>query len=261
MEYEIRKNGFGLSYGLLADDEVAGYYQPWFHNWQEQVSGLSTSGSLVLGGAPGAGKSHITQDAYAGAYAEGRPVVMLSCHVNSGSTVGREFTETLLADLATSEGPLLVLDNLDFMVYTGGAKRRRSDKKTGEYAEFVDRSVRRLRDVGCRVLTTVHSELWRQNHSAAPQGIWDIYEQLVVDLGGEKIFRGEIDMYNAADILLRRGIPFNIARDIAEALEDHSRLVFRQAHHINPDTFIEEGIVAAIKEVNELRDRKIAGGA
>lgn len=260
MEFEIRKNGLGVSYGLLADDEIAPDYQPWFYDWQQQVSGLSSFGSLVLGGAPGAGKSHITQDVYRGVYAEGSPVAMLSCHINSGSLVGRDFTETLLGDLATTDGSLLVLDNLDFMVYTGGAKRRRSDKKVGDYAEFIDSSVRKLRDVGCRVLTTVHSELWRQNHSAASQGIWDIYEQLVADLGGERMFRGEIDIYNAVDILLRRGIAFNIARDISEALEDRGRLVFRQAHHINPETFIELGIDAAIKDVNDLRDKKIEGG-
>ncbi|HRV75898.1 MAG: hypothetical protein H6799_00655 [Candidatus Nomurabacteria bacterium] len=260
MEFDIRKNGYGLAYGVLENDETPSSYDPWFHNWRDHSGALSSFGGLVLGGAPGAGKSHITQDVYRGHYVEGSPVAMISCHINSGSISGRSFTETLIKELGDVAGAMLVVDNLDFMVYTGGAKRRRSDKKTCEYAQFMDTLVRRAMANGCCVLATVHSELWRQNHSEAPQDIWDMYEELIMDLGGEKVFRGEIDFYNAVDTLLRRGVPFALARDIAEALEDKERLVFRQAHHIKPDTFVNLGIEEAIKEVNDLRDKKIKGG-
>jgi len=261
MIVNLRQNGFGLSYNAGPDADPTAY-EPWFDDAGQQLEALINDGAQVLGGEPGAGKSHIAADMFQAADAAGMASHMLASHINAGSMAGREETQAMLTRTrdAGEEG-LLVIDNFDFMLYTGARKRRRSDAKVREYAGFLGPAVLDCHDAGCKIVATVHSDEWRDNHSQAPEEAKRYYADLVDNLGGETVFTGAISQANAERLLLRREVDPDLAADIAAELARVDGLLFRQAHHINPLVFAEAGIEAAVTAVNQLRDQKIAGGA
>lgn len=256
-----RENGFGIQYGARFD-ECTIPYEPWFDDRQQYLDRASNNGAVVLGGEPGAGKSHITADVFREAYDQGMYVCMISCHINAGGQAGRAQTHEIL-ETAEDVGSecLVVIDNLDFMVYTGGLKRRRTNARVGEYATFLTEKVYAIEEAGCAVFATVHSDEWRNNHSQAPEDIRSTYDQLVAQLGGEIEFTGEISLQNAERLLRNRGIPAELTSAIAQDLLHEGKLCFRQAHHLSLETYIAEGISAACEEVDTLKAHKIQGGA
>lgn len=261
MIVQRRQNGFGLRYGLRFD-EASVAYEPWFDNYEDYADDAFKEGAVVLAGEPGAGKSHITEDVLLGTYNLGRPVCMVSCHINSGNRIGRQATqETFQAAADMASDCLVIIDNLDYLVYTGAVRRRRTNASVTEYAAFMTSEVARLQEMGCAILATIHTQEWRENHSQAPSAIWAAYGETVASLGGEVTFTGVITEENAARLLRLRGIDTLTAADIARELKEADALYFRQAHHISPQTYQEGGIQAAITEVDEFKKRKITGGA
>lgn len=256
-----RQNGYGLRYGVCFDTTPQAY-EPWFDDHAKYIADAFRDGAVVLSGEPGAGKSHITEDAVFGSYAMGKAVCMVSCHINAWSRAGRDATQEVF-DTAGSLGSdcLVVIDNLDYLVYTGAIKRRRTNASTREYAAFITRNVTQLQDEGCAIFATVHSAAWRQNHSRAPQDVWNQYETLVAGLGGETVFTGSVTLENAERLLQLRGIDSSTSVAIAGELEQADALYFRQAHHLSVDTWQSQGIMAATAEVDAFKNQKIAGGA
>lgn len=262
MIVERRQNGYGLRYGAQFNDAAPPAYEPWFDDSGRYVGEVVSSGSMVLSGEPGAGKSHITQDVLRGSYDIGKAVCMVSCHINSGSSLGRDFTqETFRTAADIGSDCLVVVDNLDYLVYTGAVKRRRTNSKVEQFAEFMLGEIAHMRDSGCAIFATTHTQLWRENHSDAPIHVWKAYEAAVDALGGERTFTGAISKDNAQRLLKMRGIDQIAAAAVAEDLHSVGGLFFRQAHHLSIDTYNDKGIIAAVAEVESLKQQKIDGGA
>lgn len=261
MLVKLRQNGYGLEYGACFSGEQDDY-NPWFDDANQQFSKLMETHSQVMSGEPGAGKSHITTDLFRAAYSGGMMSCMLACHINSGSMAGRQTTQEMLTTAKEAgEECLVVVDNLDFMIYSGSRKKRRSDAKLAEYADFVGGALLDCLDADCTVLATVHSDEWRARHSRAPETLWQRYQKVVTSLGGEQPFAGTITSTNAERLLLRRNIEPELAASITGELTRVGALLFRQAHHISPSIFTEQGIEAAVEAVDKFKDQKIAGGA
>jgi hypothetical protein len=260
MIVEQKKNGFGLRYGVAFGGEPD-LHEPWFDDHKDLIEDVFTTGAVVLSGEPGAGKSHITQDVFYGAYSAGKAVCMVSCHVNAGSVIGRTVTqETFDTAADIGEDCLVVADNLDYLVYTGAVKRRRTDAKVVKYAEFMTDNLLRLRESGCAIFATVHTDLWRDNHSSAPGSVRAQYDTLVGLLGGESIFAGDVSQANATRLLCRRGTEPMVAAAIAADLAKIGALQFRQANHISVETYQKFGIQRATASVEAVKQHKIAGG-
>lgn len=263
MLVHLKQNGFGLRYGAHIEQAPPARSMPlWFDDSPEMFAQIQSGQPLVLGGEPGAGKSHIASDIFESGYASELGCFMLSCHINTSNLKGRETTEeTFKTAQELGEESVIVLDNLDFAIYTGGTRRRRSNRQTAEYCDFISRSALQSLDAGCRILATVHSDAWRGNHSDALPETKNAYHTLISQLGGEQTFTGSMTAGNVERILGYRGIASSTAASIAGELHTLDELNFRNAYHINPDTYNEHGISAAVACVRAVMQQKIAGGA
>lgn len=257
----LNRNGYGLQYGIRFDeDPLIGRF--WFDYADEYLDRLTTEGPIILGGEPGAGKSHIASDVLVAAHDADKAFLMIACHINGGNLKGREQTnESLRTAQELGEDAIVIFDNFDFAVYTGAAKRRKSDAKVSEFCEFITVAAQSCADAGCGVMATVHTDEWRANHSAAPIEVFDMFDSAVSSLNGIQDFTGDMTIENAVRILTERGISAIDATRIASELEENGGLCFRQAYHINPDKIVNNGIVQAMLDVEDLKNRKIAGGA
>ena len=255
------QNGYGLRYGTRFDDTTR-REDLWFNYAPKMFSELQSEQVLILSGEPGAGKSHITADLFDEAFAHDMGVFMLSSHINGGNMKGRAATaECFETAQELGSDALVIVDNFDFAIYTGGHKKRKTNKQTDEYCRFITSSVVDCADAGCLVLGTIHSDSWRDNHSNAHPETKQLYQDTITKLGGATTFLGLVTEQNAVQIIQRRGIDLETAQAIARELKIHEALEFRQAHHINPDVWREQGAEVAIQQVNNLKDQKIAGGA
>jgi hypothetical protein len=261
MIHRINNNSFGLTYGVIFSEEATDTNY-WFEYAPDYLERIQSSGPMILGGEPGAGKSHIASDVVNAAHEEGSAFLMIACHINGGSLKGRNDTiESLKTAQDIGREAVVVFDNFDFAVYTGAVKRRKSNAKVAEYCRFITDSALTCADAGCSVLATVHTEEWRRNHSQAPTEVFDQFNKAVSELNGIIDFTGVLSVNNAINILLRRGIPIDEASEIANQLERNNGLLFRQAYHIDPDVIIRKGVIAAMSEVDKLKNQKIVGGA
>lgn len=253
---EDRRNGYGLRYGHNPNghDQV---YTPWFDYSPDLAP--ESGDCLVLGGEPGAGKSHITEDIFQIGYGQGKEVVFLSTHINSGSRKGAEKTaEVLKAATDRGEEALLVLDNFDFLIYSGGKKKRRTQTELREYFGRMSTQILSSRDSGCSIAATVHSKEWLVNHTKwTPPELIGEFGIILTEFGGIRPFTGEISMSNATDLLVRRGISVASAEDIARNLYENNGLCFRQAHHIDPAIIEAKGVEAAMNIVDAKKQAMI----
>ena len=261
MILDLRKNGFGLTYGQRMPEELIDQ-EVWFDNAPTEFQKLLDQQAIVYMGEPGAGKSHISQDIFNLGLANDMACLMVACHINSNNLRGREATASSLNDARSAKQEAIVMfDNFDFAVYTGSVRRRKTNRQVQEYCEFVTASVLDCLDAGCHVLATTHDDGYRSNHSAANQSTFDMFNDCIEELGGSTEFTGNLTKENAIRILVNRGIDLNLADIIAGELELNEALCFRQAYHINPELFIKEGATSAIAVVDKLKQDKISGGA
>jgi hypothetical protein len=261
MLLHLKQNGFGLRYGAAFECPLP-TGNLWFDTAPQMFNEIAADQPLVLGGEPGAGKSHIADDILKTSYASGLGCFMLSCLINCNNLKGRAETEATFATAQDlGQDCMIVLDNLDFTIYTGGLRRRRSNRVAAEYCDYISSATLRSLDAGCRILATVHSDEWRDNHSDALPKTKTAYGALVQALGGEKQFTGAMSYDNAVRIIGNRGIDPSTTIAIADALRDNDGLNFRNARHIDPGTFASQGASAALHSVRETMLRKIAGGA
>lgn len=258
---EDKRNGFGLKYGQ-GPNEPVDFYEPWF-DYAEMLAPAAGE-SLVLGGEPGAGKSHIAEDIFRIGYEEGSSVAFISTHINSGSASGRGATSEIMQFMATAahcdEKAVVVLDNFDFLVYSGGKRKRRSEPKIRDYFEHMSGLVLGAVDAGCAITATVHNDSWLENHTKwTPTSLLDDYDDLLSELGEVTSFKGEVNSLNAIELLQRRGFDADLAGYIAMELCANNGLFFRQAHHIDPIIIQEQGVVAAMEVVKAKKQEMIDG--
>lgn len=257
----LKQNGYGLRYGTTFEEKRE-TVALWFDSAPELFMSLQETQSITLSGEPGAGKSHIAEDIFRLALAEGLGAVMLSTHINAGSQKGRATTsETLATAEALGDEAVVIFDNLDFAIYTGGSKKRRTKKQTVEYCDFITESYSRCIDAGCIVLATIHSEEWRTHHSEAPIDAKAKFATTIEQYGGAELFSGCISAENVYRLLCERGIASTTASAITNDLDEIGFLTFRQAYHIDPEVYKDAGIVSAVKRVEQLKEQKIQGGA
>lgn len=261
MIVDLRKNGFGLTYGQRMPEELIDQ-EVWFDNTPTEFQKLLHQQAIVYMGEPGAGKSHISEDIINTGLANDMACLMIACHINGNNLKGRDATVSALEDarLAKAE-TIVVFDNFDFAVYTGGARKRKTNQQVEEYCNFITTAALNCLDAGCHVLATTHDSAYRNNHSDAKQSVIDRFNNCIEVMGGSTEFTGNITKENAIRILVNRGIDHNLADMIAGELEFNEALCFRQVYHIDPELFIKEGTTSAIAVIDKLKQDKISGGA
>lgn len=236
-------------------------YEPWFDYADDLVKLVGEVGSVAVYGGPGAGKSHITEDILVSSYHSGKPTLMVACHVNANHPKGREFTDEAIKT-AADIGAIVIFDNLDYAVYTGGKFRRRSNTKALEEVRVQESRVSLLCEHGANVMATLHTSEWRRNHSGLPEEEIQRFEQFVKNNFKVQLeFTGELGRPNAKRILLRRGASQAEAQTLVEELDRLSALTFRNTFHIDIGAALSDGAEVAIRRVSELQQQKLIGGA
>lgn len=260
MYYNNRSNGFGLTYGNSLEGGATNFV-PWFDSYKAYIRTMEDESAVLLSGEPGAGKSHITEDVVMASRAMGRDCLQVWCHINGSSKKGRTKTEELLAELlqARSEG-VLVLDNVDYAVYTGGNRKyKRSNSTALAYRDFLKEVIAQTVDSEVSVFATGHTKDWRYNHSRIPDVEAEFMHMLPADIC-HITFSGAMTEDNVRRILEQRDYPPEEAANIASALHSLGQLSFRNAFHIRPLDTSEASIVSALQAVEDVKNQKMHGG-
>jgi hypothetical protein len=260
MHYFNKLNGFGLTYGSSLDENVSSF-SPWFDDYETYVNTMVDAPAVLLSGEPGAGKSHIAEDVVQASRMVGKECLQIWCHINGSSIKGRSKTEELLARLiqARSEG-VLVLDNLDYAVYTGGnRKNKRSISKALAYKDFLKNVVGQAVESDVNVLATGHTPQWRAYHSRIPQAE-DEFNSILPAATHHITFTGVMTEENVRRILVQRNILPADAATIAQRMHALGRLTFRNAYHIDPQDTTPAAIDTALQTVEEIKNQKLHGG-
>ena len=261
MKYVNMKNGYGLKY-IPADTKSDS--TPWFDDYDKYLTQLAQGNNLLLSGEPGAGKTHIAEDVREGASRElGKACLQIAMHINGSNPKGQETTLQLIEELKAERG-ILVVDNADYIVYTGGNnKSRRSMPRVLGYIDFIQEIVSDLLRSETRIFATCHTQEWRDNHSRleSPESVFnDTYP----DSFFSRIpFSGSMNLENVIRILQRRGLEQPEAERLGKIMEDLGSLSFRNAFHIDLNSVQNadpENMTLAIEAVQEVKNIKIAGG-
>lgn len=261
MQYINMKNGFGLKY-IPAD--VRADYTPWFDDYGKYLTRLEEGDNLLLSGEPGAGKSHIVEDIRESTAKElGKDCLQIALHINGSNPRGRKTTLQLIEVLKANKG-ILVVDNADYVVYTGGnKKRRRSMPRTLDYINFIQKIVSGLLNSDARIFATCHTPEWRENHSrlTSPESIFnDTYPDSFLS---KVNFNGSMSLENVIRILQRRGLEPPEAERLGEIMQGLGSLTFRNAFHIdlsNVQNADPANVTLAIEAVQNVKNIKIVGG-
>jgi len=257
--YHNNRNGYGITYGNSLDTHAEAYV-PWFDDYETIVEAMQNA-PMLLSGEPGAGKSHIAEDIIVASRKSGKESLQIWCHINGSSTKGREMTERLIGQLleARSDG-VLVLDNIDHAVYTGGnRKNKRSNHKALEYGKFLGEVMQEATSNDVQILATGHTPQWRQNHSRL-EGVESVFRDMLPDTMQEIQFTGVMSEDNVQRILEQRGIDREFATMITRRLRTLGELSFRNAYHITPVGVTQEAIDEAVKDVSAVKNEKLHGG-
>ena len=259
MIYSNKLNGYGLLYGQGQNDCDA-QYVPWFDDRTDYVSALEETG-LLLSGEPGAGKSHIAEDVLQDSLRFGKDCLQIICHINGSSEKGRSETQKLVTQLAQAkENGALVLDNADYVVYTGGRRKKISNAKSARYRSFLRNVIETSYDAGTHIFATSHTAMWRQNHSSIPETEDAFYGIFPRGAVVEKEFTGSMTASNVYRILCLRGVESTKAQQITNVLQSLGSLSFRNAYHIETQETTPEAVAEAVHKVDDIKNQKIIGG-
>lgn len=250
-------NEFGLKFGEGLDD-YSSEYKPWFFDYSKYQGALANSSGILLSGEPGAGKSHIVDDVFNGALGKDKNCLLIRCHINGSSRKGRDYTTTLIEQLIESGNGLLILDNVDFSIYTG-SRNNRSKAKVKEYGQFLKQVIDLSMSQSLSMFATCHNKEWRNSHSSIAE-----HEKWFTDLlpsyyFNKEFFDGNISLLNAVDILVRKGYALDKSTQIAQSLQDLGGLSFRNAYHMDAHSPDISDVRVALDQIETTKQQKIAG--
>jgi hypothetical protein len=223
------------------------------------ISMAAESGSVLVKGAPGSGKSHLVRELQTSAVVHNVPTFCLTTHVNAGKRTGIENVREPLAQFAETidEGGqgLIILDNVDFLGYKGSSRRA---TPTAEYAEQARALFGELiDDPRFAVIGTAHDDAWREGRWTWDDPRIDVPAREALELfGSQAVFEGKMSLVGLAHILHGRGFNLGTAARTIRELRGQDRANFFHANHIDPDAYLADP-QAAIAEIEAGRQARI----
>lgn len=262
---EDKRNGYGY---LLFEpdmpvspsangDTISGCVSQRFLEMPRIMQKALDTGSVLLEGKPGAGKSNILQDFERCSRFVGTPVLKISVHINAGTTRTIEETVHLLENYQErfrDIGSVLLVDNVDYGGYKG---KKRTRKNALQYAEAVlPVLTKAVEDTGITAIGTAHDELWRQNK-------WEWSDPLINKSGRDLLeafssryeFAGDMSEHSLRELLEHRSGSANKAEEITSRLGELGLLSFYYGNHIDPDEFLKDER-SALNAVEEGRKKR-----
>ena len=204
------------------------------HSDFTEVEGLSRalaeSRTVLIQGAPGAGKSHLVRDLQTAAVASHVPTLAVQVHVNGGKRDGAENLRPVISqfkEIAAQTGGLVILDNVDFLGYRGSRKRGESR----DYAASMEAVVQELvDDPNLVVIGVAHDERWRQNRWSWDDSSIDGPARRTVEAFSRSYgFEGRMALVGLTHILRERNLAETGHADQPVSLDDAAR-VMRRLH-------------------------------
>lgn len=236
-------------------DELDRCISPRFTEFRDVFSLSIDEGSVLLEGAPGAGKSNICQDLERCSRLIGVPILKISMHINAGTTRHTDETVALIDSYRHSASPdkrrIFILDNVDYGGYKGSSRTR---KNAMEYAEAVlPHLTEAVDDDKLVAIGTAHDEDWRSakwtwNDPAINRPARELLEAY----RSRYDFQGSMSEEAIQELLVHREVQPDRASSIAQSLGQAGLLKFFYGNHIDPDVY-DDDPAGAIKRVQEGR--------
>ncbi len=224
-------------------DELDNCVSPRFIEFRDVLNTGIDEGSVLLEGAPGAGKSNICQDLERCSRFIGLPILKISMHINAGTTRHTEETINLVDSyrrLSNAAGRrIFILDNVDYGGYKGSSRTR---KNAIEYAEAVlPHLVEAVDDVNLIAIGAAHDEDWRTaKWTWRDPAIDRPARELIEAYRSRYDFQGYMSEESVQELLLHREAHPDQAMSIARSLGKAGLLQFFYANHINPEVYAKD---------------------
>lgn len=245
-------------------DELDSCVSPRFSEFPEILSIAAVESSVLLEGAPGAGKSNICQDIELCSRYIGAPVLKISMHINAGTPRHAQETLDLLRayrELANDTAQrFFILDNVDYAGYGGYSKCSRTRTNAMQYAEAVlPKITDTVADTGIIAIGTAHDDVWRESKWKWDDPAIDRPAKDLIDVYREKyVFKGDMNEASIVELLTQRDVDSVKAVEIAKSLGEAGLLSFFYGNHIQPDLYLDNP-KQAIKDVHAGRKQRYKG--
>jgi hypothetical protein len=224
------------------------------------VSSTLHNRSVLIYGAPGAGKSNVVYDIEQAAIASNVPMLRIAMHINAGSSRDSEETKTLLdrfREKSRLHSGLFIVDNVDYAGYKGGGRTRSATRHYNE--SILTELTATINDPSVYSIGTAHSDEWREHKwQWQDSTIDEPARNLLGSYTSNVEFEGDMALFAMRDFLLERVNSRQRAAHIAIKLQQLGLSKFFFANHIDPDLFtIDQN--SAISQVKQGRQQRIRG--
>lgn len=211
-------------------------------------------GSVLIEGAPGAGKSHLVRELQEGAFINNVPAFCLTMHINQGKPEGIQNIHApfeAFRTVAAETGGLVILDNVDMVGYKGKSKR---GPAVAKYAADTAAFVRDIAaDPSLITIATGHDELWREGRWVWNRPDVDIPANEVLDsFGARAVFEGKMTLAGLAGVLHEKGHRFDVAAKGVRKMREQGVADFFHANHLDLDAYMADS-TAAVTVIEEKR--------
>jgi hypothetical protein len=229
-------------------------HTPRFVELPDVVSGLDDGSSILLEGAPGAGKSNVCQDIEKVALLAGIPLLRVSVHINAGTMRHVEDNADIFERFLGMSGPkLFVVDNADYPGYRG---RSRTHTSASAYTKtVVPLLIEVIQGDNVAALGTSHDERWRRNKWGWGDDVETAAQELLESFEDRKTFSGQMTERSVAELMIQRGATSRQAETARAILSGRSVCSFYFANHVSIE-LLETDPESAINQVESgRRDR------
>jgi hypothetical protein len=262
---ENPSNGNGYWYSLpdapvpLAEGLEAAAQYGTFNELPAIVDMAEANGSVLVQGAPGAGKSHLVRELQTSFVVNDVPCFCLTVHVNGGKASGVEVMKEQLGifqEATRDTGGVVILDNVDYVGYRGSSRTRSASTR---YAEGLESTVAELAaNPSIVTIATGHNDDWREGRWKWNDPAIDGPAGRIMDqFGSQLVFEGGMSLVGLAHVMHNRGFRLGEAARTIRALKGMDRANFFHANHVDPAEFAANP-AAAIAKIEAGRQERIA---
>jgi len=244
-----------------------------FTEASELLKEVANTGSVLVEGEPGSGKSHVVREIQEGCQVAGVPCFCLTVHVNAGKATGIEAVkDPLEAFLKASEssGGLIVLDNIDYLGYKSKSHHGRRRGAAQRYAQDAVSLLALINDPKYAVIGTAHNDAWRETHHTWEDPQIDGPTQQVLDgFKSKMVFEGRMALVGLAEIVWARNLSrfhedvtaetpaltLGQAARVVRLLHEKGRDNFFHANHLDAALFLTDP-TKALAEIDSGRHER-----